>query len=115
MDSRSVTVEVTSAAASASSAHQHAAALQRATCCSSRRRMPYFDYDKSDIRGDARDALTHDAASAEADLPAGPQFLVVVEGHCDERGSAEYNLALGDRRATAAKDFLVQLGVPADR
>jgi len=40
---------------------------------------------------------------------------VIVEGHCDERGSAEYNLALGDRRATAAKDFLVQLGVPADR
>jgi peptidoglycan-associated lipoprotein len=39
----------------------------------------------------------------------------VVEGHCDERGSAEYNLGLGDRRATSAKDFLVQLGVPADK
>ena len=39
----------------------------------------------------------------------------MVEGHCDERGSAEYNLGLGDRRATAAKEFLVQLGVPADR
>ena len=39
----------------------------------------------------------------------------MVEGHCDERGSAEYNLGLGDRRATSAKDFLVQLGVPADK
>jgi len=39
----------------------------------------------------------------------------VVEGHCDERGSAEYNLGLGDRRAQSAKDFLVQLGVPADK
>ena len=44
-----------------------------------------------------------------------PSFSVVVEGHCDERGSAEYNLGLGDRRGTSAKDFLVQLGVPADR
>jgi peptidoglycan-associated lipoprotein len=40
---------------------------------------------------------------------------VVIEGNCDERGSAEYNLGLGDRRATSAKDFLVQLGVPADK
>jgi peptidoglycan-associated lipoprotein len=39
----------------------------------------------------------------------------VVEGHCDDRGSAEYNLGLGDRRASSAKDFLVQLGIPADR
>ena len=46
---------------------------------------------------------------------ADPSFTVVIEGHCDERGSAEYNLGLGDRRATAAKEFLVQLGVPADR
>jgi peptidoglycan-associated lipoprotein len=40
---------------------------------------------------------------------------VQLEGNCDERGSAEYNIGLGDRRATAAKDFLVQLGVPADK
>jgi peptidoglycan-associated lipoprotein len=44
-----------------------------------------------------------------------PNFTVVIEGHCDERGSAEYNLALGDKRSTSAKDFLVQLGVPANR
>jgi peptidoglycan-associated lipoprotein len=44
-----------------------------------------------------------------------PNSRVVLEGHCDERGSAEYNLGLGDRRANAAKEFLVQLGVPTDR
>jgi peptidoglycan-associated lipoprotein len=75
----------------------------------------YFDYDKSDIRSDARDALTRDAGLLKQIFGQDPNFTVVVEGHCDERGSAEYNLALGDRRATTAKEFLVQLGVPADR
>ncbi len=75
----------------------------------------FFDYDKSDIRPDARDALTHDAGLLKQIFGQDPNFTVVVEGHCDERGSAEYNLALGDRRAGAAKDFLVQLGVPGDR
>jgi len=75
----------------------------------------YFDYDKSDIRADARDALNKDAAALKSILADFPNARIVVEGHCDERGSAEYNLGLGDRRATAAKDFLVQLGVPADR
>jgi len=75
----------------------------------------FFDYDKSDIRPDARDALTHDAGLLKQIFAQDPNFTVVVEGHCDERGSAEYNLALGDRRSTAAKDMLVQLGVPGDR
>jgi peptidoglycan-associated lipoprotein len=75
----------------------------------------YFDYDKSDIRSDARDVLTRDAAAIKGILADFPNASIVVEGHCDERGSAEYNLGLGDRRATSAKDFLVQLGVPADR
>ncbi|MBV9744214.1 MAG: OmpA family protein [Acidobacteriia bacterium] len=75
----------------------------------------YFDYDKSDIRADARDALTKDAAALKTILNDYPGATIVVEGHCDERGSAEYNLGLGDRRSTAAKDFLVQLGVAADR
>ena len=75
----------------------------------------YFDYDKSDVRSDAREALTHDATLLKQIFAQDPQFTVVVEGHCDERGSAEYNLALSDRRATSAKDFLVSLGVPADR
>ncbi len=75
----------------------------------------YFDYDKSDIRGDARDVLTKDAAALKTLISDYPSGTIVIEGHCDERGSAEYNLGLGDRRASSAKDFLVQLGVPADR
>jgi peptidoglycan-associated lipoprotein len=75
----------------------------------------YFDYDKSDIRDDARAALTKDADALKSILQDFPSAAITVEGHCDERGSAEYNLGLGDRRATAAKDFLVQLGVSADR
>jgi peptidoglycan-associated lipoprotein len=74
-----------------------------------------FDYDKSDIRDDARQVLTRDADALKRAFAADPSFSVVLEGHCDERGSAEYNLGLGDRRATAAKDFLVQLGVPAEK
>jgi peptidoglycan-associated lipoprotein len=75
----------------------------------------YFDYDKSDIRGDAQSVLTQDATSLKSILADFPSATIAVEGHCDERGSAEYNLGLGDRRATSARDFLVQLGVPADR
>jgi peptidoglycan-associated lipoprotein len=71
----------------------------------------YFDYDKADIRPDARSALTETAGF----LKSYPQVKVMIEGHCDERGSTEYNLALGDRRAQATKDFLVSLGVPSDR
>jgi peptidoglycan-associated lipoprotein len=74
-----------------------------------------FDYDKSDIRDDARQILTRDADALKRIFSADPTFNVMLEGHCDERGSAEYNLGLGDRRATAAKDFLVQLGVPAEK
>jgi len=74
-----------------------------------------FDYDSSDIREDARNTLTRNADAIKSILQAYPGNTIVVEGHCDERGSAEYNLGLGDRRATAAKEFLTQLGVPADR
>ena len=75
----------------------------------------YFDYDKSDVRGDGQSVLNQDAAAIKRILVDFPNASIVVEGHCDERGSAEYNLGLGDRRASSAKDFLVQLGVPADR
>jgi peptidoglycan-associated lipoprotein len=75
----------------------------------------YFDYDKFDIREDARTVLTRDAGALKAILQDFPNASIAVEGHCDERGSAEYNLGLGDRRATAVRDYLVQLGVPADR
>jgi peptidoglycan-associated lipoprotein len=75
----------------------------------------YFDYDKNDIREDARAALTKDADALKAIFASFPDSSISIEGHCDDRGSAEYNLALGDRRATAAKEFLVQLGVPGDK
>jgi len=75
----------------------------------------YFDYDMSDIRDDARATLTSNADALKAMFREFPNSRVVIEGHCDERGSAEYNLGLGDRRANAAKEFLVQLGVAADR
>lgn len=71
----------------------------------------YFDYDKADIRADARDALTRDADF----LRAHPNVKITIEGHCDERGGEEYNLALGDRRAAAAKEFLVSAGIPTVR
>jgi len=74
-------------------------------------RDAYFDYDKADIRPDARASL-----SQTADFLKGhPSIKATIEGHCDERGSTEYNLALGDRRATAVKQYLVSLGVSADR
>jgi len=75
----------------------------------------YYDYDKSDVSGEGRDILTRDAAAIKSILADFPNASIVVEGHCDERGSAEYNLGLGDRRANSAKEFLTQLGVPADR
>ena len=61
----------------------------------------FFDLDKSDLRADARDALTKDAEF----LRSYPQVRVSLEGHCDERGSTEYNLGLGQRRAEAAKNL----------
>ena len=74
-------------------------------------RDAYFDYDKAEIRADAREAL-----GKSADFFRNyPQLRVTIEGHCDERGSTEYNLALGDRRASAVKQYLVGLGIPADR
>jgi len=75
----------------------------------------YFDYDKSSIRDDARATLTRNAAALKGILSEFQNAVITVEGHCDERGSAEYNLALGDRRATAAKEFLVELGVSGAR
>jgi peptidoglycan-associated lipoprotein len=71
----------------------------------------FFDYDKADIRADARAALAQTAQF----LRAYPQLRVTIEGHCDERGSTEYNLALGDRRAQAVRQFLISLGISADR
>jgi peptidoglycan-associated lipoprotein len=66
-----------------------------------------FDYDKSELREDARAALAKDAEW----LKKYPSVQLLIEGHCDERGTEEYNLALGDRRANATREYLASLGV----
>jgi peptidoglycan-associated lipoprotein len=71
----------------------------------------FFAFDRSNIRPD--DAKTLDASAAY--LKANPNLLVLIEGHCDERGTSEYNLALGERRAKAAMNHLVSNGIEASR
>jgi peptidoglycan-associated lipoprotein len=71
----------------------------------------FFDLDKAELRADARDVLTKDAEF----LRSYPDVHISIEGHCDERGSTEYNLALGQSRAQASKNYLISLGISADR
>ena len=71
----------------------------------------HFDFDKYDLRPEAVRTLGDNAVS----MKQYPQFKVRIEGHCDERGTVEYNLALGEKRARAARDYLVSLGTPAGR
>jgi peptidoglycan-associated lipoprotein len=71
----------------------------------------FFDYDQNVLRDDAKQALQKDAAW----LQKWPQTVVLVSGHCDERGSEEYNLALGGRRADVVKEYLTSLGIAANR
>ena len=71
----------------------------------------YFTFDSSDLSADAHDKLGRNAAL----LKAYPQLQVIVEGHCDARGTDQYNLALGERRADAVRDGLVALGVGASQ
>ncbi len=72
----------------------------------------YFDYDKHHLRPDAESTLQADAKTLSDIIRQYPDFKLRVTGQCDERGSAEYNLALGDRRAATAKEYLVTLGLP---
>ena len=71
----------------------------------------YFDYDQYDVRSDQQSAMQGDIAF----LKEHATVRILIEGHCDERGSTEYNLALGDNRATAVRNALVQGGIAADR
>jgi peptidoglycan-associated lipoprotein len=71
----------------------------------------YFEFDQYNLRADARDLLKTHSTWLKNNLSA----QVEIEGHCDERGTGEYNLALGAKRAQAAKDYLVTLGIPAGR
>jgi peptidoglycan-associated lipoprotein len=71
----------------------------------------YFDFDKYNLRDDARNTLDRNAEI----LRANPDLKITIEGHCDERGTNEYNLALGENRAKAARDYLVRLGIDPSR
>jgi peptidoglycan-associated lipoprotein len=71
----------------------------------------HFNFDKYDVRPEDAAILKENAAL----LKRFPNVKIQIEGHCDERGTVEYNLALGERRANKTKDFLVSLGIPADR
>ncbi len=74
-------------------------------------RTIYFDFDKYNLRDDARRILERNAEI----LKSNPDVKIVIAGHCDERGTNEYNLALGENRAKAARDYLIRLGVETSR
>jgi peptidoglycan-associated lipoprotein len=67
----------------------------------------YFDFDKADLREDTKEILKRHSQT----LRANPGLTILIEGHCDERGTEDYNMALGERRATRVRDYLVELGV----
>ena len=71
----------------------------------------YFDFDKYDLRSGDREILNLNAVV----LKDNPTVKIRIEGNCDERGTVEYNLALGERRASAARDYLINLGIDSDR
>ncbi|UCE84485.1 MAG: OmpA family protein, partial [Deltaproteobacteria bacterium] len=71
----------------------------------------FFDFDKSTIKSEFRRTLENNARQ----LKDAPESSITIEGHCDERGTNAYNMALGERRSKAAKDYLVSLGIPASR
>ena len=74
-------------------------------------RPVFFGYDSSEVTPEGRAVLDANAAV----LRQNPTWTVTIEGHCDERGTAEYNLALGERRAVAARAYFISLGIPADK
>ena len=74
----------------------------------------YFDYNSNEIREDARAKLQQNVEALKKLFSEFPGDVALIEGHCDERGSAEYNLGLGDRRAQSVREFLLSLGIPAN-
>jgi peptidoglycan-associated lipoprotein len=73
----------------------------------------YFEYDQSRLTAEARRILGKNADMIRGSLEKHPELKILIEGHCDERGTNEYNLALGERRAFSARDYLISLGTPA--
>ena len=74
-----------------------------------------FDYDQHSLRPDAVKALQADSTELRDIIVQYPDYRLTIEGYCDERGSEAYNLALGDKRAESAKDYLVKVGIPNDQ
>ncbi|HEY2016732.1 MAG TPA: OmpA family protein [Bryobacteraceae bacterium] len=103
------------AAAASKPAYPDAATRARIDQLLARIEDAYFDYDKHTLRPDAIKALTADSTELRDILKDYPAYKLTVEGHCDERGSAEYNMALGQARAESAKGYLVQVGIPGDQ
>jgi peptidoglycan-associated lipoprotein len=99
------------AAAAAKAADDEAAAKERAAKEAAGLKAIYFDFDKSFVRDDAKSVMRANAAW----LKANPKARVRIEGNCDERGTIEYNQALGQRRAASAKKYLTDLGVSGKR
>jgi len=87
------------------------AAAARERAYNSLTEMIFFDFDRSELKDDARATLQRKADV----MRDNPDVTLRIEGHCDERGTVEYNLALGERRAEAAKQYLVDLGIDPDR
>lgn len=75
--------------------------------------LAYFDYNKADLRADARDVLKKNAAVLKSLSEKVPTLKIRVDGHCDSRGTVEYNLALGQKRADAVRNYYKSLGVKA--
>jgi peptidoglycan-associated lipoprotein len=99
------------APANAQPAAPAAAAVSQAAELSASLEKIYFDFDSSTLSKEARDRLVKNAEAMKKDA----SVTVRIEGHCDERGSDDYNLALGEKRAKAALQYLTELGVPAER
>jgi len=103
------------AAASTPSRMPDAATRARIQDLLNRIQDAYFDYNKHDLRPDAEAALKMDAQALADIIKQYPDFKLTVEGFADERGSDEYNLALGDARAKQTKEYLSNLGLPGDQ
>jgi peptidoglycan-associated lipoprotein len=99
----------------ARSRYPDTATVQRIQDLLDRIQDAYFDYDKHLLRQDAQATLMADSKTLADILKQYPDYKLKVEGFCDERGSAEYNMALGDARAKSAKEYLVTLGIPGNQ
>jgi peptidoglycan-associated lipoprotein len=114
-DTRSVTVSVNAPPPAPPPPSKPTVTISSADMLTREAQDIYFDYDMSDLRADAQRSAAANAELLKRIFAQDANFTVLIEGHCDERGSAEYNLGLGDRRATSLRDFYVQQGLPANR